>query len=280
MDKHLEQQPQSGRNKHTPGIRIGVASAAAAFVAVVLGLSSQKQVQAANFFFPIRGEGKPGAIAKFVDPFTITNSIISESLGNIGIGTGAPQAKLDVLGNVRIEGAGSGLVFADGSIVHNRAELIGPQGPQGIQGPQGPVGAVGPQGPTGPTGATGPAGTSGFSHIYTATGGVTLNNSQVPVASVTVPAGSYLVLAEGSLSNQDFGGSQTGNCQLADSNNDQGDLAQFYLNEAGTEGYLQQFPLQMTALNVPDGTTITLSCGTYNGTGGGRLTVIPVNAVN
>jgi hypothetical protein len=280
MKEHPQQLPQSGRKKRAPGTRIGVAAGAAVLIAVLLGLSSQKEVKAANFFFPIKGEGKPGAIAKFVDPFTITNSVISEALGNIGIGTGTPQAKLDVLGNVRIEGAGSGLVFADGSIVHNRAELIGPQGPQGIQGPQGPVGAVGPQGPTGPTGATGPAGTSGFSHIYTATGGATLNNSQVTVATVTVPAGNYLVLAEGNLSNQDFGGSQTGNCQLADSNNDPDDFAQFYLNEAGTEGYLQQFPLQMTALNVPDGTTITLSCGTYNGTGGGRLTVIPVNAVN
>ena len=280
MEKHLQQTPQSGRMKRAPGIRIGVAASAAVLIAVLLGVSSQKQVQAANFFFPIRGDGKPGAIAKFIDPFTITNSVISESLGNIGIGTGAPQAKLDVLGSVRIEGAGNGLVFADGSIVHNRAELIGPQGPQGIQGPQGSVGAVGPQGPTGPTGPTGPAGASGFSHIYTSSGNATLNNSQVTVASVKVPAGSYLVLAEGNLSNQDFGGAQSGNCQLADSNNDPDDFAQFYLNEAGTEGYLQQFPLQITASNVPDGTTITLSCGTYNGTGGGRLTVIPVNAIN
>ena len=277
MEEHPQQLPKSVRKKRAPGTRIVVGAGAAVLVAVFFGISSQQEVKAANFFFPIKGGGQPGTIAKFVDPFTITNSIISESLGNIGIGTGAPHAKLDVLGSVRIEGAGSGLVFADGSIVHNRAELIGPQGPQGIQGP---VGAVGPQGPTGPTGATGPAGTSGFSHIYTAAGGATLNNSQVTVATVTVPAGSYLVLAEGSLSNQDFGGAQLGNCQVTDSNNDPGDSAQFYLNEAGTEGFLQQFPLQMTAVNVPDGTTITLSCGTYNGNGGGRMTVISVNAVN
>ena len=127
MEKHLQQTPQSGRMKRAPGIRIGVAASAAVLIAVLLGVSSQKQVQAANFFFPIRGDGKPGAIAKFIDPFTITNSVISESLGNIGIGTGAPQAKLDVLGSVRIEGAGNGLVFADGSIVHNRAELVRPE---------------------------------------------------------------------------------------------------------------------------------------------------------
>jgi hypothetical protein len=280
MDKHLQKSPPAGRRKHGAGAKVGVAAGAAVLVAALFGISGQKQVQAANFFFPIKGEGQPGTIAMFIDPFTVSNSIISEYLGNIGIGIGAPRAKLDVAGNVRIEGAGSGLIFADGSIAHNRAELIGPQGPQGIQGPQGPMGAVGPQGPTGPTGATGPAGTSGFSHIYTASGGNNLNNSQVTMASVTVPAGSYLVLAEGYLSNQDFGGAQNGNCQITDSNNDPGDFAQFYLNEAGTEGYLQQFPLQMTAVNVPDGTTITLSCGTYNGNGGGRMTVISVNAVN
>ena len=252
MEKHLQQLPPAGRRKRRTGAKVGVAAGAAVLVAALFGVSGQRQVQAANFFFPIKGEGQPGTIAKFIDPFTVSNSVISEYLGNIGIGIGAPRAKLDVAGNVRIEGAGSGLVFADGSVVHNRAELIGPQGPQGIQGVQGPVGAVGPAGPTGPTGASGPAGSNGFSHIYTASGGATLNNSQVTVATVTVSAGNYLVLAEGSLSNQDFGGAQLGNCELSDSNNDQGDLAQFYLNEAGTEGFLQQFPLQMTALNVPD----------------------------
>jgi hypothetical protein len=280
MEKRLQPLSKSARGKRTSGTRVGVAAGAAVLVAVVLGVSGQKQVQAANFFLPIRGGGQPGAIAKFIDPFTISNSVISEYLGNIGIGTGIPRAKLDVVGNVRIEGAGSGLIFADGSIVHNRAELIGPQGPQGIQGPQGPMGAIGVQGPTGPTGATGPAGTSGFSHIYTASGGATMNNNQVAVATVTVPAGSYLVLAEGGLTNEDLGGSQFGNCQIADSNNDAGDAANFYLNEAGTDGFTQQFPLQMTAVNVPDGTTITLSCGTFKGTGGGRMTVIAVNAVN
>ena len=126
------------------GAKVGVAAGAAVLVAALFGVSGQKQVQAANFFFPIKGEGQPGAIAKFIDPFTISNSVISESLGNIGIGTGAPHASSTSLGNVRIEGAGSGLIFADGSVVHNRAELIGPQGPQGIQGVQGPMGAVGP----------------------------------------------------------------------------------------------------------------------------------------
>jgi len=280
MEKHLEVLSKSVRNKRMPGVRIGVAAATAVLIAVVLGASSRYEIKAASSAFPIRGAGKAGSIAKFVDSVTIGDSVISEVMGNIGIGVSSPQAKLDVLGSMRIEGAGNGLIFADNSVVHTRSELIGPQGPQGpqgIQGPQGAMGSIGSQGPAGPAGA---AGTNGFSHIYTASGGNTLSNSQVTMATVTVPAGSYLVIAEGYLSNGDFDGLQLGNCELGDSNGDAGDGAFLVLPEAGTPGYAQQFPLQMTALNVPDGTTISVSCGTYKGTGGAKITVMPVGAVN
>ncbi len=275
MEEHLQQLPQSLPKKHAPGTRIVVGAGAAVLIAVLFGLSSQKEVKAANFFFPIKGEGQPGAIARFIDPFTISNSVISESLGNIGIGIGAPHAKLDVLGNVRIEGAGSGLVFADGSIVHNRAELIGPQGPQGIQGPQGPVGAVGPQGPTGPTGATGPAGSNGLSHAWTASGSAQLNNSQVTVASVTVPAGNYFIFAKGSVLNADLS-DQAANCEL-----DVNGKAVASFSTPGVAG--DQFAgdtLQSTSVDVPDNTTILVSCGTYNGSGYGTITAIALSAVN
>jgi hypothetical protein len=36
--------------------------------------------------------------------------------GNLGIGTQAPSSKLEVLGNVKVSGAGNGLIFADGSV--------------------------------------------------------------------------------------------------------------------------------------------------------------------
>jgi hypothetical protein len=70
----------------------------------------------------IKGVGSANFIAKFLDGVTISNSGIYENLGNIGIGTAVPQAKLDVLGNIRLEGTGSALVFPDNSVVHNRAE--------------------------------------------------------------------------------------------------------------------------------------------------------------
>jgi hypothetical protein len=276
MEEHLQQLRQSVRKKRAPGTRIVVGAGAAVLLAVFFGISSQKEVDAANFFFPIKGEGRPGAIAKFVDPFTITNSVISEALGNIGIGTGTPQAKLDVLGNVRIEGAGSGLVFADGSIVHNRAELIGPQGPQGIPGPQGPTGAVGPQGPTGPTG---PAGATGVSHGYVSVSNsdsfVALDNSFPTVASVTVPAGSYLLFGKTWLQNTD-GSDQDGICNLST-----GDHTRVRLGGYNSAGYFQSVVVQDMAVNVPDGTTISMTCATYNGGAeNSKLTAIPVNAVN
>lgn len=275
MEKHLQQLPPAVRRKRGTGAKVGVAAGAAVLVAALFGVSGQKQVQAANFFFPIKGEGQPGTIAKFIDPFTVSNSVISEYLGNIGIGIGAPRAKLDVAGNVRIEGAGSGLIFADGSVVHNRAELIGPQGPQGIQGVQGPVGAVGPAGPTGPTGATGPAGSNGFSHAWTASGSAQLNNSQVTVASVTVPAGNYFIFAKGSVLNADLS-DQAANCEL-----DVNGKAVASFSTPGVAG--DQFAgdiLQSTSVDVPDSTTILVSCGTYNGSGFGTITAIALGAVN
>jgi len=60
-----------------------------------------------------------------------------------------PDAIVIPNGDVRIKGAGSGLVFPDGSIQYKAAVTgpAGPQGPQGPAGPQGPQGAQGPQGP-------------------------------------------------------------------------------------------------------------------------------------
>lgn len=277
MAQQIPQASQSGRNKHRSAIKIGAASVGATLLAFLLAGSTPKEVKAANFFFPIKGEGKPGTIAKFVDPYTIASSGMFENLGNIGIGTPAPQAKVDVLGNVRIEGAGNGLVFPDGSIVHNRAELVGPQGPQGIQGPQGLTGATGSQGPTGPTGPTGPAGASGVGHAYTAStpGIVNLDNSFPTVASVTVPAGNYLVFGKTWVQNVD-GDSQNGICKLST-----GDVTLVSLTGTTDGGFAQSVSVQDTAIGVTDGTTISMTCATFNGAAENtKLTVIAVDNVN
>jgi hypothetical protein len=76
----------------------------------------------------------------------------------------------------------------------------GPQGPQGPQGAQGPTGPQGDPGPTGATGPQGPAGPSGTSHAYSATGGfVQYGTTPVQVASLSLPAGTYLVWATGNV---------------------------------------------------------------------------------
>jgi hypothetical protein len=76
--------------------------------------------------------------------------------------------------------------------------LVGPQGPQGPAGPQGPQGAQGLQGATGGTGATGAAGSTdvyvdrhpGFTDPVGP-----LDGAGKDILSVSVPQGSYTVLA-------------------------------------------------------------------------------------
>lgn len=80
---------------------------------------------------------------------------------NLGIGTLVPSAKLDVVGSIKMEGSGSGLVFPDGTN-QTTATAQGPQGPPGPQGPTGPQGLQGATGATGPQGPQGPQGPPGY----------------------------------------------------------------------------------------------------------------------
>ena len=271
--KRAQQFWQTNRNKLTTAVRTGMVALAVITIAFIWAMTSQTRANAASSVFSIKGAGTAGYISKFLDNSTIVNSGIFENLGNIGIGTAAPQAKLDVLGNVRIDGTGSALIFPDGSVVHNRAELIGPQGPAG---PQGPTGATGPAGPSGPTGPQGPAGANGVGHAYVSiSDNLTLDNSFPVVASVTVPAGSYLIFGKTELLNFD-GSDQDGICKLST-----GDTMTIRLGAAVSAGCNESVSVQDTALNVPDGTTITMTCATFNG--GARttkLTAIAVNAIN
>lgn len=266
---------QSNPSRHKFAIRMGVTSVGATLVAFLLAASTQTPAGAATSESNIKGIGSAGYITKFLSSYAIGNSGIFENLGNVGIGTANPQAKLDVLGNIRMEGIGSALVFPDGSVVHNRAELIEPQGPQGIQGPQGATGATGSQGPAGSTGPQGPA---GLGHAYVASQTASFNNNESPVVSVTVPAGSYLIFGRGQLLNYD-GSDQIGNCALTIN----GTLDdEFEERLPGNNNSLQyrSGPLQFTALNLPNGTTIVVSCGTYNGSASVNLTAIALDAVN
>lgn len=91
----------------------------------------------------------------------------------------------------------------------------GPQGPKGDPGPRGatgPAGRAGRTGPIGPAGPAGKAGPSGPGDAYNVeTGGgspIAIGGTLVTVQSLSVPAGSYLVLAKlGVLNNGSSDGS-------------------------------------------------------------------------
>jgi hypothetical protein len=262
------------RKRITSG-RIGVAIVSA-FVITVAMIAIQAPVHAGSPVNPIKGVGNVNYISKFLDAYTIGNSSLYENAGNVGVGTTAPQAKLDVLGNFRIEGTGSALIFPDGSVVHNRAELIGPQGPAGPQGPQGipgPTGPAGPQGPSGPIGPQGPAGPSGLSHAYTAsTSIVNLRTNDTEVASVTVPAGNYVIFGKATLTSQDSD-KQNSNCKLST-----GDTTTIVLTGAGLP---QAVSVHDFATNLPDNTRIVMTCATFIGEAAEiKLSAIAVDAIN
>ena len=90
------------------------------------------------------------------------NVLLAPKIGNVGIGTNAPDSKLTV--NGVIQSRAGGFKFPDGS-TQITAQLSGPQGtpgPQGPAGPQGTAGQQGPQGPQGPAGSPGIISVTGF----------------------------------------------------------------------------------------------------------------------
>ncbi|HEX8127840.1 MAG TPA: tail fiber domain-containing protein, partial [Pyrinomonadaceae bacterium] len=72
--------------------------------AVAYGLATPGLAATNDLIFSTYLSGQPWA-----ERLRITNA------GNVGIGTGAPQSKLEVAGSVRLSGAGSALIFPDGS---------------------------------------------------------------------------------------------------------------------------------------------------------------------
>jgi hypothetical protein len=111
-----------------------------------------------------------------------------------GVALGLNADRLDGLSATQIiadaVNGGGGTGAAGGS---------GPAGPQGPQGAQGARGPQGPQGATGPTGPTGPSDGYGFFDASEVSGGV--GATPTTVASVSVPAGSYVVNASVEASN-------------------------------------------------------------------------------
>jgi hypothetical protein len=156
----------------------------------------------------------------------------------------------------------------------NQQGPTGPQGPQGIQGPAGPAGPTGPQGIQGNPGTQGtqgiqgppgPAGTSGLSDVYQAFS--TLNTG----ASVSVPAGSYLVMGTVRVQNND-GDPQLAACTIQ--------AAVVLSNQPVQDGETMTLPVMGTVLLGAPG-TITLACGGFRiDTRAARLFVIKVGSIN
>lgn len=102
-----------------------------------------------------------------------------------------------------------------------------------------------------------------------------LDGSNPTVASVTVPAGNYLIFGKAQLDNEDSS-DQLASCQLTT-----GDQTTARLGTGGSAAFIQSVSVQDTAINVPDGTTITMNCNTFHGIAEHpKLTAIEVNTIN
>ncbi|HUF70732.1 MAG TPA: hypothetical protein VMM79_18935 [Longimicrobiales bacterium] len=129
----------------------------------------------------------------------------------------------------------------------------GPQGPQGVQGIQGIQGVAGPTGATGADGAPGAPGAAGVSEVRQASNG--LNAGPL---SVSVPAGSYLVMASAGAQNTDTD-RQIAVCSL------QGSVvtSQFLAGASpDSEGDRENFAIMGTVVLAAPG-TITIECGGF-----------------
>src|SRR5437764_11737259 len=145
------------------------------------------------------------------------------------------------------------------------------------------MGATGPAGPSGPTGPQGPAGANGVGHAYVYAADnspLVVDNSFPVIASVTVPAGSYLIFGKTVVTNLDTS-DQEANCILSTGDElGNGNGVALHLATVGNGGVTVPVSLQDTALNVPDNTTITMKCGTFSGgVRDPKLAGIAVNAI-
>ena len=83
--------------------------------------------------------------------------VVLDTGGNFGIGTANPADRLDVNGNIRLSGSGTGVIFPDGTR-QATAQLIGPKGNPGTNGTNGTNGINGTNGAKGDKGDKGDIG--------------------------------------------------------------------------------------------------------------------------
>jgi hypothetical protein len=162
----------------------------------------------------------------------------------------------------------------------NQQGVKGATGPQGPKGPTGAQGIPGQKGPSGPEGPTGPSGTShGYTFNGWVVGGVTLDTyAKKQVGAITsLPPGSYMVVAEGSV--EDLGGDASADCVLL------GNTLVFDYTGIKTDGgYRNSFGLT-AAVYVTGVGTIEVDCSSSdyqskNSSAFVNITAVPVDSLN
>jgi len=166
----------------------------------------------------------------------------------------------------------------------------GPAGPAGPAGPSGSTGPTGPVGPSGPTGPAGPAGPGGLSNIYSNNGPITnlppgSVSSQVQVASVTVPTGTYIVML--SVYGQDQSPTSAGfNTSLQCLLLQDGNQIDYVYSDFAQQYALLTMTLPSSAIVTSTTSKLSVTCGTgpvYPGTGTavaqGRIQAIQVSSL-
>lgn len=123
-----------------------------------------------------------------------------------------------------------------------KAAIKSLHGKQGPAGPAGATGATGPQGPAGPSSAT---------STYK-TGGVTFGTVKTAIVSLTLPAGSYVVIGNTMIVDTTSQGTA---CDLADSH--AGNIAQSSTTTGPSGAY---HSLSIVAPLTTTGSTVDLEC--------------------
>lgn len=214
----------------------------------------------------LRGSSRPGRLLLAVVMLVIGISI---GAGTIAVAHGGDTTRIHACVNktsgvVRLVGPTQACASNENAVDWAIQGPVGPMGPQGIQGIQGiqgltgTTGATGATGMTGATGATGVTGAAGMSTTYINTRPhnvwQNLGNELFTVSTVTVPAGTYLLQARATISNNDSD-DQTAGCVLTPG----GTIAEDTVSE------FESSILVLYGTVTTPGGPIALQCHAFNG---------------
>ncbi len=140
----------------------------------------------------------------------------------------------------------------------------GPTGPTGATGATGNTGATGAQGPAGPTGPQGPAGPTNIYFTSPNSNGtpiqITTSNEFYTIATLTLPAGSYLIQGKVVMANFNSSANVETVCELVGGSiGDAYALSDLNPDTSGVGIWSQTLPL-MTIANLAATTSITMQC--------------------